>query len=139
MEPDWTLVWEEEQFKGEKKTAVALTLDEVQHPLWPGGGPWKAESVSIGQLLYPLDSGKELIDLFTPRDLLVRCEAASDWHIFSDQCLIIRHLFVDPFLWEVHTPFNRRDDGFRCIRLEDSIEFKVDFKSRGLNYGEKKR
>jgi len=112
MEPDWTLVWEEKQFKGEKKTAVALSLDEVQHPLWPGGGPWKAESVSIGQFPCLLDSREEIIDLITPRNQFVRSEAASDWNIFSDQRIIICHLSVDPFLWEVYTPFNRRDDGY---------------------------
>ncbi len=83
MEPDWPLVRKEGQLKGEKETATSLTLDEVQHPLRPGGSPWKTEGVPIGQFLDLLNSGEEVVDLFSSRDTFIRSEAANNRYIFG--------------------------------------------------------
>jgi len=83
VEPDWTQVREEGQFKSEKETATSLTLDKVQHPLWPGGSPWKSKGIPIGQFLDLLNSGEEVVDLFRSRDTLVRSEAANNRYIFG--------------------------------------------------------
>jgi hypothetical protein len=83
VQPDWPLVGKEGQLKGEKETATSLTLDEVQHPLRPGGSPWKTEGVPIGQFLKLLNSGEEVVYLFSSRDTLICIEAANNWYIFG--------------------------------------------------------
>ncbi len=83
VEPDWPLVRQESHLKGEKETATSLTLDEIQHPLRPGGSPWKPEGVPIDQFLELLNSGEKVVDLFSSRDTFICSEAANKRYIFG--------------------------------------------------------
>ena len=94
VEPDWPLVREEDQFKGEKEAATALTLDEVQHPLRPGGGAWKTEGIPVSQFPYLLNACEKVSHLSSSCDKLVCCEAASKRYIFNDMFYIVRHVYL---------------------------------------------
>src|SRR5437899_2392327 len=103
MKPDRAHVWEEGQFEGEKETATSLTLDEVQHSLWPGSSPWKTQGISIGEFLKLLNAGEEVIDLFSSCDTLVSGEAASNWYIFGYTYYIILHVGLSLSLVATYT------------------------------------
>ncbi len=67
VQPDWPLLWLEDQRKCEKGAAATLKGDELHQIVRPCDTSWKAEGIAICQFVHLLHTLEEFADLYCSR------------------------------------------------------------------------